>query len=257
MTEKTWLTSRDPRKLLGAISGMITPGLAFQLGWGGDFRRQAPGVLHGTVSDRKARLFAVACCYTLRHLITNDRCRNAVEVSEQFADGLATKRQLAQVRNKLDAKTRGQIRERIRRAAIAEGRAEQDAEESAANWALGWDLAHDSAIADAWNAAAHCYFAAEVSEGPYAATKPYLCELLRDIVGNPFRGVKLHPRWLTANVVDLARTIYEQRAFDRLPILADALMDAGCADEQMLEHCRSDGPHIRGCWVVDLILRKR
>jgi hypothetical protein len=66
----------------------------------------------------------------------------------------------------------------------------------------------------------------------------------------------LKPRWLTANVKDLVKTIYEERAFERLPILADALMDAGCADEVILGHCRSKGPHVRGCWAVDLILGK-
>ncbi|HET6573028.1 MAG TPA: hypothetical protein VFG68_05455 [Fimbriiglobus sp.] len=61
-------------------------------------------------------------------------------------------------------------------------------------------------------------------------------------------------QWLTSTAVDLARAIYEGRAFDRLPILADALQDAGCDDEQLLAHCRSEGPHVRGCWAVDLVL---
>jgi hypothetical protein len=81
-------------------------------------------------------------------------------------------------------------------------------------------------------------------------------ELIRDIFGNPFRPVAFDPRWRTADAVGLARGINEDRAFDRLPLLADALMDAGCADEQVLGHCRSDGPHVRGCWVVDLVLGK-
>ena len=81
-------------------------------------------------------------------------------------------------------------------------------------------------------------------------------ELLRDIFGNPFRPVAFHPRWRTADVLGLARGIYDDRAFDRLPLLADALMEVGCADEQVLGHCRSDGPHVRGCWVVDLVLGK-
>jgi hypothetical protein len=79
---------------------------------------------------------------------------------------------------------------------------------------------------------------------------------LRAIFGNPFRPVAFDPRWRTADAVGLARGIYDERAFDRLPLLADALMDTGCADEQMLEHCRSEGPHVRGCWVVDLVLGK-
>ena len=80
--------------------------------------------------------------------------------------------------------------------------------------------------------------------------------LLHELFGNPFRRVTLDPRWLTSNVRDLARTIYEERAFDRLPILADALMDAGCDNEQVLSHCRDGKEHVRGCWVIDLILGK-
>ncbi len=79
---------------------------------------------------------------------------------------------------------------------------------------------------------------------------------LRDLFGNPFRPVAFDPRWRTADTVGLARGIYEDRAFDRLPLLADALMDAGCADVQVIGHCRSEGPHVRGCWVVDLVLGK-
>ena len=82
------------------------------------------------------------------------------------------------------------------------------------------------------------------------------CELLRDIFGNPFRPVAVDPEWLTSTVVALARGVYDDRAFDRLPILADALQDAGCEDADILAHCRGDGPHVRGCWVVDLMLGK-
>jgi hypothetical protein len=84
----------------------------------------------------------------------------------------------------------------------------------------------------------------------------WVAGLVRDVFGNPFRPVAFHARWRTADTVGLARGVYEDRAFDRLPLLADALMDAGCADEDILAHCRSDGPHVRGCWVVDLVLGK-
>jgi hypothetical protein len=77
---------------------------------------------------------------------------------------------------------------------------------------------------------------------------------LHDIVGNPFRPVAFDPRWKTADVVALARGIYEERAFERMPLLADALMDAGCADERVIAHCREPGAHYRGCWVVDAVL---
>ncbi len=77
--------------------------------------------------------------------------------------------------------------------------------------------------------------------------------LLRDIFGNPFRPVAFDPAWLTSTVSALATGIYTERAFDRLPILADALQDAGCDNEDILSHCRGPGPHVRGCWAVDLL----
>jgi hypothetical protein len=83
-----------------------------------------------------------------------------------------------------------------------------------------------------------------------------MADLARDIFGNPFRPVALDQRWLTSSVLDLARAIYDERAFERMPILADALMDAGCGSEEIIQHCRGDRPHVRGCWAVDLILGK-
>jgi hypothetical protein len=92
---------------------------------------------------------------------------------------------------------------------------------------------------------------------PQADANVVLCGLLRCVFGNPFRRRRLPPSVRTANVLDLARTVHEDRAFDRLPVLADALMDEGCEDAILLEHCRSGGSHGRGCWVVDLILGKK
>ena len=70
----------------------------------------------------------------------------------------------------------------------------------------------------------------------------------------PPRG--LRPALANIRRVGVARAIYDDKAFERMPILADALMDAGCEEEQIISHCRSDGPHVRGCWVVDLVLGK-
>ncbi len=80
--------------------------------------------------------------------------------------------------------------------------------------------------------------------------------LLRCIFGNPFRPVSLVPAWLTSTVVARAEGIYADRDFERLPIFADAHEDAGCGHADILAHCRYDGPHARGCWVVDLVLGK-
>lgn len=82
-------------------------------------------------------------------------------------------------------------------------------------------------------------------------------DLLRDIFGNPFRPVTLDPAWRTTNVVALAQAIYDERAFERMPILADALEEAGCTNGEMLNHCREPGEHVRGCWVVDMLLEKK
>lgn len=81
-------------------------------------------------------------------------------------------------------------------------------------------------------------------------------EVVRDIFGNPFRPVTFDPHWRISSVLDLANSIYDQRAFDRMPILADALVDVGCDNDDIIQHCRGPGPHVKGCWVVDLVLGK-
>jgi hypothetical protein len=81
-------------------------------------------------------------------------------------------------------------------------------------------------------------------------------DLLRDIFGNPFRPVAFDPAWRTVTTVALANLIDQDRDFTPMPILADALQDAGCDDADILDHCRGPGPHVRGCWVVDLVLGK-
>jgi hypothetical protein len=78
--------------------------------------------------------------------------------------------------------------------------------------------------------------------------------LVRDIFGNPFCPVSIDPTWLSTDVRQLAASIYEERRFRDLPVLADALEDAGCARAEILDHCRSAAPHARGCWVVDSVL---
>ncbi|MBP3956136.1 hypothetical protein J8F10_12670 [Gemmata sp. G18] len=80
--------------------------------------------------------------------------------------------------------------------------------------------------------------------------------LVRDIIPNPFRPVAFAPPWRTSTAVTLASQMYESRDFDVMSILADALQDAGCDNGDVLSHCRGPGPHVKGCWVVDLVLGK-
>ena len=87
------------------------------------------------------------------------------------------------------------------------------------------------------------------------------CDLVRELIGNPFSPVPVTPEpgpgsWNGGVIRQLAQAIYDERTFDRLPILADALEEAGCADAAILDHLRGPGPHVRGCWVVDLLLGK-
>jgi hypothetical protein len=83
-----------------------------------------------------------------------------------------------------------------------------------------------------------------------------MIEFLRGIIGNPFRSANFSPVWVTETVLMLTRQLYESRDFGTMPILADALQDAGCDNPDILSHCLSDCPHVRGCWVVNLILGK-
>jgi hypothetical protein len=90
---------------------------------------------------------------------------------------------------------------------------------------------------------------------------PIQCALLRDILGTPtFSPVPIDPLWRAWNdraTVRLAEETYETRAFDQLPLLADALEDVGCSDAGLLAHLRGPGPHARGCWALDAVLARR
>ena len=195
------------------------------------------------VSDRKLRLFAVGCCRLIWKLIPRGTCKEAVVVAEAVADRQATKKALTAAR-------------------IAVRKVVYDEEvywkHSAALACLNAvdanvvDGAHGVAIYVA-GAALH----RDTDNWDYDATKGAALALLHDVVGPlPFRKVAMKPKWLTSSVTALAKQVYESRDFSAMPILADALQDAGCDNDRILDHCRGGGPHCRGCWVVDLILGK-
>src|SRR5207253_1730777 len=98
--------------------------------------------------------------------------------------------------------------------------------------------------------------AKDVSPRGFEQEKRYQFGLIRELVGDPFRPITVNRAWLKGTIRHLAQSIDEEQAFAELPVLADALEDAGCADEAMLTHLRSPGPHLRGCWVIDLLLGK-
>jgi hypothetical protein len=226
MTEAEWLACDDPWRMLNEHQWQLPPRPAF--------------------TDRKLRLFACACCRQVWHQFTDPRSRRAIEVAEAYADGAATEE------------------ERYRAANANQDlhdESERNPEElrlSLASSDCVMPIVHTNSLA--WR-----YERVGVPPAAQAA-------LLRDICGNPFRPAPVllydrrlpgsveyrHPwlAWNDGTVPKLAQTIYDGRRFKDLPILADALEDAGCDNADILNHCRGLGPHARGCCVVDLLLGK-
>jgi hypothetical protein len=204
--------------------------------------------LHNQVSDRKLILFAAACCRHIWHLLNDERCRAAVEMAERFADGRANVKELSTAR-------RGTIA-----AEFVVGPAAR-----AAYWTAHFrptetvSNVHNAAAEAETRAATRAVTSgwAEEWNAVYAAATQAQAALLRDIVGNPFHPVAIDPAWVAwsrSTVRRIAAEIYEEDRFAELPVLADALEDAGCDDLHLLTHCRSDEMHVRGCWAIDLLL---
>jgi hypothetical protein len=198
--------------------------------------------LRARASDRKRRLFACACCRRVWSLLNDPHSRNAVEVAERYADGFASEQEL------------------------------RDAYYTAYGDRTAWHDAASAAqfaampVAHAFNAArdaARAVFRFSVANRSSIPGGDVMvlehqaqANLLRDVCGNPFHTATVDSAWLAWGggiIPKLAQGIYDERAFDRLPVMADALEDAGCADRTILDHLRSLGPHCRGCFVVDSV----
>ncbi|HYV39024.1 MAG TPA: hypothetical protein VE988_25285 [Gemmataceae bacterium] len=191
-------------------------------------------------SQRKIRLFTCARARHFWHLLTDVRSRNAIEVGERFADGRALEAELnAAGEAAFEAAEVGQNAHTPSAWVAVCAAAPTDRTDGEGFWAVAWDFLAGSSPAE---------------QDAMEAASSNEENLIRDIFGNPFRPRLYNQLWSTPTVVALAREIYEERAFDQLPILAVALQDAGCKTAEMLDHCRSAGPHVRGCWVVDLVL---
>jgi hypothetical protein len=221
MTEQEWLECADPMPML-------------------EF-------LRGKASDRKMRLFACLCYRRFHEYFVEDTDGAglfAVERAEAFADDLATSADLADVREKVVAGLWDQCSSAVVRHEIA-------------------DCATAVPLGDITSAAGAFVFWVEsnVSEeqvgGEVRQEHAAQAGLLRDLFGNLFRPVIIAPailQWNDRTIPKLAETIYRDRAFEGLPILADALEEAGCQDVDILAHCRGPGPHTRGCWAVDALM---
>ena len=204
-----------------------------------------------SASPRKLRLLLAAC---VRHSFPPSPDADmiaAAHVAEQFADG------------KADSKDLGQVRRALAKSQPARGERWAPKYTENIKTVPAWHVLRETIFTAVYEGAQTSGWSTtrkkDPSGGVIADFPEKECaaqaDLLREIFGNPFRPIALNPRWLTSNVVDLAGAIYEERAFERMPILADALMDAGCDSEEIIAHCRGNGPHVRGCWV-DLLLSK-
>ncbi len=196
---------------------------------------------------RRLRLLACACCRAIWPQLPDPRSRAGIEVAERYADGKASERELAAARNQ---------------ALVA-----ADNRERKAGFAPYWTLNHNlrDCLANILTAAVGA--ATRSAVGPARAGKQSgawtlatasatatQAALVREVFGNPFRPAVLPAALRTPVVLGLARQAYAEHDFALLPVLADALEDAGCEDGQLLAHLHGPGPHVRGCWALDRIL---
>jgi hypothetical protein len=220
-------------------------------------------------STRKARLFSVACCRRVWHLLDSPADQWAVEVAEEVAE---KKKRLTDLRVIHEAASIIDLGPYPSPRPPSPGWCCVSSPEWAfcyhlwisPEWRRVCRVARWAATPTPWGSPeetandARVLLSFRAGLDAAKAEEQAQCGLLRDIVGPPVRPA-IQGAWLSSDggtVRGLAEAIYEERAFDRLPILADALEDAGCSDEALLGHLHGPGPHARGCWAVDLILGK-
>jgi hypothetical protein len=215
---------------------------------------------------RKKALFAVACCRRIVYLIRDERSLRAIETCEAWADGDTDFEEFCDVSVEAFAAAR-ELEQNG-------SRGEEQLAASAAKWlspddsklfraaefageAIGFQALCRSGLVSPVTPLneALAYWRHPTFLGAKATEETAQAELIREMQRNPFRNVAFQESWLTSTVLALARQIYQDSDYSLLPILADALQDAGCDSGDVLNHCRDPQQvHVRGCWVVDLVL---
>lgn len=249
ISEQSWLTGNEPQQLLKLLN--------------------APGV---SISDRKLRLFSCACCRQVWHTLSDPRNRKAVEQLETFADNLHDWSLLTSARSTLKNVLREKADTRDMGFSTLSKATWDEAQRAArlssinavfaviqyANETLKQQIQSgtwpESVAGMSANDMAHKIEKTMMNVETTAITDQV--NRLRDIMGNPFRKISFPKHWKTSTVRNLALSIYENRTPEDMPILGDALEEAGCDEEHILAHCYGDHVHVLGCWVVDLILGK-
>jgi hypothetical protein len=229
-------------------------------------------LLRDEASERKVRLFAVACCRRVWSSLEHEEFRDAVRTAEAFADGLADRAELLQAHEKARA-IFGSLHDKHNGPGAAltasgipsppKSFLHRVADALDHPW---WEDEFDNGdpLAPALVTARHAARAAADLRGEKSAlgAPATIAEheeqtaLVRCLFGNPFRPRPPCDAWRAGELRAFADRIYTERAFHRMPLLADALEAAGCTDAELIEHCRWSRGHARGCWVVDLLLDK-
>jgi hypothetical protein len=206
-------------------------------------------VLHGIASARKLYLFIGACVRRVWHRLYDERTREAVDWAECMADGVSHLESREFV-----------CRKASDTATELERRRDEFPNYSAEIAILGVVEEEECPVALAARASSACLPYADLPDAERGAQ----AALLRCVFGDPFRPPPVGASWLTRTVTSLASAAYELRSvpggeFDpaRLAVLADALEEVGCAEQAILDHLRGPGPHVRGCWPVDLVLANK
>jgi hypothetical protein len=234
------------------------------------YLRQHRRVSRAPGSRRRFRLFACACCRRQWPLFTDEQWRRAVEVAELAADGQAGKKELAEAHQTARALAMA-AQERVDAAVQSDPGKRAPGALLRVQWVLQaaeWTAFPGGGVTAvgvvyrvlALAMASECLSGAMAAfQAAYKGEESAQADLFRDVFGNPFHPGALDSEWLAARgstVIPMARTIYAERQFHELPILADALEEAGCPCAALVQHCRSSGSHTRGCWAVDALLTK-
>jgi hypothetical protein len=226
-----WLAATDPEEMLDKLGDDASP--------------------------RKLRLFALACCRPLGTALGLPWLEQALEVCERRVDGAISANEIQALRD-LARKLRQDLEAAGEAQVLAHWTEEDYAAEALVQLIEDEENGTEVSRSVAQEAAA-LLTQRGLTKPAHRHVRARQAVLLREIFGNPFRPVNIDPLWLSANdgaVLDLARMMDEGGTFDVMPILADALEEAGCADTDILWHCRHGKNHVRGCWVVDALVGK-
>jgi hypothetical protein len=284
MTEQEWLACANPTPMLEFLREKAAA--LFRMTFERYLDRETLEFLSGRVTHRKVWLFEVACCRRIWEYITDPQSQAVVEITERSADApidlqtiLAldydritdncggpdgTHAMAFMVAGHVGYSFIGLIHDSawsgddfVDALSTSEGVVQvmvESVEISGADLLRLKDSEEFLPAFRKWQAAKEA-----AARDRVAKEQKVQSDLLRDIFGNPFRPPTIDPVWITRNggaVPKLAQAIYAQRRFQDLPVLIDTLEEAGCTNADILAHCRQPGGHVRGCWVVDLLLGK-